>query len=338
MITKFNDAKNYCNIYFDCGLGLNHIPENAAFAVRDGEIVFKSIFPYNGIPVEEIIRKYDEIDIAIIEEIARSKYLSSLQIYQLLCLRGFNVQRDKVRKKINKMLRHRVLTEYEIKSSEVERGIRAYAVDYKGFQVALQNGVTFHKGNCYIGERKRAELDMYDDSEDIKRILAGNMVVIGNLINGASVSRFGVMETLRTVQESPIIDGAIVRTAANIQIDESSILLYEVVRSTPHAMRKLADKICRYLKLIGNDNYTQNNCFGYTAVPQLVIVAESYEHAVKINSYLRSKGLCNEEDTILYTEDLFYMTATLQNLYELDINNNRKWYRLPNRMSEVKIA
>lgn len=48
-------------------------------------------------------------------------------------------------------------------------------------------------------------------------------------------------------QELPITDGCIIQTAANVQLDEKSILLYEVVRSTPHAMLKLTDKVLLHL-------------------------------------------------------------------------------------------
>ena len=139
------------------------------------------------------------------------------------------------------------------------------------------------------------------------------------------------METMRPSQELPITDGCIIRTAANIQLDEESILLYEVVRSTPHAMRRLADKLSRYYTLINDSRYCEDNYYGYTAVPQLVICGEGYEHCVKIDQYLRSRGLISETDSLLYTEDLFYVQQTLQTLYELDEAGNRTWYSLPER-------
>ena len=107
--------------------------------------------------------------------------------------------------------------------------------------------------------------------------------------------------------------------------------MYEVVRSTPHAMRKLADKVNRYYILINDRRYRENNYYGHEAVPQLVICGENYEHCVKIDQYLRSRGLINETDDLLYTEDLFYVRQTLQTLYELDETGNRTWYSLPDR-------
>lgn len=85
----------------------------------------------------------------------------------------------------------------------------------------------------------------------------------------------------------------------------------------------------RYYTLINDERYRENNYYGHEAVPQLVICGESYEHYVKIDQYLRRRGLISETDSLLYTEDLFYVQQTLQTLYELDEEGNRTWYSLP---------
>ena len=96
-------------------------------------------------------------------------------------------------------------------------------------------------------------------------------------------------------------------------------------------MRKLADKVNRYYTLINDSRYREDNYYRHEVVPQLVICGENYEHCVKIDRYLRSRGLISETDGLLYTEDLFYVRQTLQNLYELDEAGNRTWYSLPER-------
>ena len=292
---------NYSNRAFDFGFRADHIPDIPVYAAREGEEVFMTVLPFNGVPVEEIEESFDAVDYAVVEELGRSKYFSSLQIYQFVGLRGFTVQRHGVRNRLNKMMKLRVIREYELKTTEAERGLKVY------------------------------ELDAFDTAEDIKRILVGNMISLASLMNGVACERFGIMETMRPAQELPITDGCIIRTAANIQLDEGSILLYEVVRSTPHAMRKLADKVNRYYTLINDSRYREDNYYRHEVVPQLVICGENYEHCVKIDRYLRSRGLISETDGLLYTEDLFYVRQTLQNLYELDEAGNRTWYSLPER-------
>lgn len=328
---KFNDAVNYSSRAFDFGFRADHIPDIPVYAAREGEDVFMTVLPFNGMPVEEIEESFDAVDFAVVEELGRSKYLSSLQIYQFIGLRGLTVQRQGIRNRLNKMMKLRVVREYELKTPETERGLKVYDLDYKGSQIASHRGVLFHKGNRYLSNTKKQELDAFDTAENIKRILVGNMISLSSLMNGVACERFGIMETMRPTQELPITDGCILRTAANIQLDEESILLYEVVRSTPHAMRKLADKVSRYYTLINDSRYRENNYYGHEAVPQLIICGESYGHCVKIDQYLRRRGLISETDSLLYTEDLFYVQQTLQTLYELDEAGNRSWYSLPER-------
>lgn len=332
-IEKFNDSVNYRNRSFNYGFRADSVPDIPIYASREHEKVFRTVFPFNGMPVEEIMESFDIVDFAMVEELGRSKYLSLLQIYQFISLRGLTVQRQGIRHRLNKMLNLRVVREYELKPPEADGGLKVYDLDYKGFQIALQRGVLFHMGNRYLSNTQKQELNAFDKAEDIKRILVGNMISLAVLMNGVSCDRFGIMETMRPALEIPITDGCIIRTAANIQLDKESILLYEVVRSTPHAMRKLADKVSRYYTLINSSRYRDNNYYGHESVPQLVICGESYEHCVKIDQYLRSRDLINETDILLYTEDLFYVQQTLQNLYELDESENQTWYSLPKQQT-----
>ena len=223
---KFNDIVNYSNRAFDYGFRADHIPDIPVYAVREGEEVFMTVLPFNGVPVEEIEESFDAVDFAVVEELGRSKYLSSLQIYQFVGLRGLCVQRKGVRNRLNKMMKLRVIREHELKTPGAERGLKIYDLDYKGFQIARQRGVLFHMGNRYLSNTKKQELDAFDTAEDIKRILVGNMISLACLMNGVVCERFGIMETMRPAQELPITDGCIIRTAANIQLDEESILLY----------------------------------------------------------------------------------------------------------------
>lgn len=330
-IERYNDSANYSNTSFDFGFKTGHMPDKPVYAAHEKEGVFVTMLPYNGVPAEQIEKTFDAVDFAMIEEIGRSKYLSSLQVYQFVRLRGLFVSRGGIRNRLNKMLKLRVIREYEMKAADACRGLKAYDLDFKGFQMARRRGVVFNKGNQYLGNRKKQELGEFDTAEDIKRVLVGNMIVLAGLMNQAAFDRFGIMETMRLAQELPVTDGCILRTAANVQLDEESILLYEVVRSTPHAMCKLADKVTRYYTLANDSRYLKNNYYGHAAVPQLVICGESYEHCVKIDQYLRSEDLICEKDSLLYTNDLLYVRQTLQSLYELDEEGHRTWYSLPAR-------
>lgn len=166
--TVFNNAESYT--HSELVETVESVPEKAAFAVREGEYIVPTLLPKEYTEVEEIVSKIDELDLAIVEEVARSKYLNSLQIYELVSLRGFSVQRGHLRKRILKLMRYRVIRENIIKSPDVERGIRYYELDAKGYVIAKDRGVIFHIGNYYMSYSKRVEQGKFDSPSDIKRI------------------------------------------------------------------------------------------------------------------------------------------------------------------------
>lgn len=337
--TVFNNAESYT--HSELVETVESVPEKAAFAVREGEYIVPTLLPKEYTEVEEIVSKIDELDLAIVEEVARSKYLNSLQIYELVSLRGFSVQREHLRKRILKLMRYRVIRENIIKSPDVERGIRYYELDAKGYVIAKDRGVIFHIGNYYMSYSTRVEQGKFDSPSDIKRILCGNQIVTHMLINNIKLDGFGIMETFCVENEDGLVtDGAILRTAANIKIDNDSVLAYEVVRDNTEGYIKLADKVERYYTLLHNKNYLIANHHGDTSFPQLVICGESTEHNKKIAEFLKDKGLWREENPILFTEDLLNIKDSAKSIYEIK-GNELIWYCLPlknQKKTEEKVS
>lgn len=339
--TIFNIPETYAK-RVDMEIGTT-MPQNAVFAVKEGEFIVPTIMPSEYTPVEELERMFDDVDMAVIEEVARSKYLNSLQIYELLSLRGFLIQRDRLTKRLNKLKKYRVIRENTIKLPETEHGLRYYELELKGYVIAKNRGCIFHKGNRYISYMKRVELGLVDLPSDVKRVLCGNQIVIHMLINNIKMQRFGILETYCAKNEEGLVtDCSILRTAANIKIDANSILAYEVVRDNPEGYEKLADKIDRYYTLLHNENYLLSNHHDDREFPQLVICGQSFDHNKRIVDFLKKKGLWSDEDTILFTEDLLNIRDSARSIYEIK-GNERVWYRLPvsyvgDRSEDIKYA
>ena len=325
--SRLNDPKMYQN----CDKKNLMLPAASvpAFAVQEGERVCHSLVPFNQMPFDEIYGQMDMVDIAITEEVARSKYLTSLQIYEYLGLRGIYVKRDRIRKKIVRLMKMRVIQEKSLNRPVKECGLRYYGLDVKGYQIAKELGVTFHMGNRYLSFRKMEETGTGMAAKDVKRILAGNQIVLGLLLSGAKMERFGIMETLRVDMEFDDQEECILRTAAIVKVDAESVLAYEVARDCAEAYEKLADKVRRYYKLVHNEQYLSASYHGDRAFPQLVICGESLEHNQKIVNYLKSAELWNEEDTILFTEDLLNMGDSLRSIYAIGEDGRICWYSLP---------
>ena len=80
----YNDAKNYNNRMFDFGFNAETAPTKNVLGVIENEKVTMVEYPFNGIGVRKIMKGFDAVDFAIVEELGRSKYLSSIQIYQYI--------------------------------------------------------------------------------------------------------------------------------------------------------------------------------------------------------------------------------------------------------------
>lgn len=326
--TKWNDPKNYTRMTAE--LAEFAVPENPIFAARADEHIEHSFVQHCLTSVEELHDFLDATDIAIIEAIAVAKYLNSLQIFEYITLRGFDVARPRLRKRILKLMKYRVIQENEIVVVNAEHGLKYYELDYFGYMLAMESGVNFHMGNRYVSYSKRKEKGMSDDTPcDVKRILVGNQIILNLLMCNTQMQRFGIMETMRASNLEQAGGNCMIRTAANVRIDDESVLVYEVVRDTSDSYEKLMNKIERYYSLVNNKEYLASNYHGDHAYPQMIICGESFEHNIKIAEYLRENGMWSKEDTILFTEDLLNMKRTLVSIYALLDDNSQIWYALP---------
>ena len=185
-------------------------------------------------------------------------------------------------------------------------------------------------GNRYVSFSKRREKGMPDDTAcDVKRILVGNQIILNLLMSNTQMERFGIMETMRATDLEQAGSSCMIRTAANVKIDSTSVLAYEVVRDTPDSYEKLMSKLERYYSLIHSETYLDSNYHGDASYPQMIICGESRDHNIKIAEYLRANGMWSEENTILFTEDLLNMKRSLVSIYALADDNSQMWYALP---------
>lgn len=317
--TKLNDPNTYSRITPE--LEEMPIPAHTIFNVAENEKIKRSYVQSRTTTLQELRILLDEEDITIVETIAASKYLTSLQIFEYITLRGLDVKREKLRKHLLKLMKYRVIQESMLLQPGCVKGIMYYELNYLGFLLS-KNGIDFHKGIQFTGISKN------DDPSHIKRILVGNQIILNLLMSNTVMERFGVMETMR-----PIIEGSVennlIRTAVYVHIDEDSVLAYDVVRDTEEGYLKILDKVNRYYQLIHNQDYLISNFHHDIVYPQLIICGESYEHNVKILNLLKDSNVYNDEDPILFTEDLLNLRRSPVSIYELGEDNKQIWYSLP---------
>ncbi len=317
--TKLNDPNTYSRITPE--LEEMPIPAHTIFNVAENEEIKRSYVQSRTTTLQELRILLDEEDIIIVETIAASKYLTSLQIFEYITLRGLDVKRENLRKHLLKLMKYRVIQESMLLQPGCVKGIMYYELNYLGFLLS-KNGIDFHKGIQFTGISKS------DDPCRIKRILVGNQIILNLLMSNIVMERFGVMETMR-----PIVEGSVgnilIRTPVYVRIDQNSVLAYDVVRDKEEGYLKILDKVNRYYELLHNQDYLNSNFHGDQVYPQLIICGESYAHNVKIRKLLKESNLYNDEDPILFTEDLLNLRRSPVSIYELGEDNKQIWYSLP---------
>ncbi|MGN8857212.1 hypothetical protein ACTNCB_10840 [Catenibacterium mitsuokai] len=317
--TKLNDPNTYSRITPE--LEEMPIPAHTIFNIVENEEIKRSYVQSRTTTLQELRILLDEEDITIVETIAASKYLTSLQIFEYITLRGLDVKREKLRKHLLKLMKYRVIQESMLLQPGCVKGIMYYELNYLGFLLS-KNGIDFHKGIQFTGISKS------DDPSHIKRILVGNQIILNLLMSNTVMERFGVMETMRPIVEGSV-ENNLIRTAVYVRIDEDSVLAYDVVRDTEEGYLKILDKVNRYYQLIHNQDYLISNFHHDIVYPQLIICGESYEHNVKILNLLKDSNVYNDEDPILFTEDLLNLRRSPVSIYELGEDNKQIWYSLP---------
>lgn len=144
----YNDPKMYRH---NCAEMENlPIASTPVFALREEEKINHTFVGYCNSSLEDIKPTLDDTDIAIIEEVARSKYLTSLHVYEYLGLRGIDVKRPRLRKRMLKLMKLRLIQENEIVIPEAVHGVKYYELDVMGYFIAKEQGVKFNRGNMYL--------------------------------------------------------------------------------------------------------------------------------------------------------------------------------------------
>lgn len=327
--TKWNNPENYKRVTTELLPKETVLPKTSIFALRKKDQLKHYYVQPCETTIEMLHERLDTIDIAIVETIATVKQVTLPQLYAYITLKSFDVTLTDFSERINTLLIYRVIQANDIVHSHEDNGLRYYELDYFGYQLALANGLPFHAGNRYISySNRKANGLLLDTACDVKRILVGNQIILNLLINQAPMKRFGIMETFRCTDVLYGENHCLVRTTANVCIDDTSMLAYDVVRDTPTSYENLKDKIVRYYSLIHNTAYLESNYYNFTSYPQLVICGESLEHNIKIADYLRANGLWSKDDTILFTEDLLNMNHSLVSIYALEDDNSQTWYAI----------
>jgi len=265
------------------------------FAMRENEIkVFGGKDGYASI--DQVVFKIDmgyinELHFQIMEIINDFEFITSRQIFQMLERNGASLKsQDKLNKKLEDMIKSKIITRYYFSSDEGKGIYRVYCLDKIGKYLLNSRGI-------------KTTWQPTDNTKPVymlKRRLAGNQVIIAYMQKVAAYKSFDLNPIMfakrQNIKFTPS-GGSVTLIKNDIKVD----FVFEVVRKNPGWEEKFMEKIKLYEEFY--DNYQAKDC-GFDKKPQLVIIGEDDEHLIEIFKAVKKIKAELKGIEIYYSTDL----------------------------------
>ena len=265
------------------------------FAMRENEIkVFDGKDGYASI--DQVVFKIDmgyinELHFQILEIINDFEFITSRQIYQMLTHKGIEVKsQDKLNKKLEDMIKSKIITRYYFSSDEGKGIYRIYCLDKIGKYLLNSRGI---KTNWQPTDNTKPVYML-------KRRLAGNQVIIAYMQKVAAYRSFALNPMLYAKRQNTRFQpsgGQVTVVKDDIKVD----FIFEVVRRNPGWEEKFMEKMKLYEEFYAN--YQAKDC-GFDKRPQLVLIAEDDEHLIELFKNIKRINVDLKGIEIYFSTDL----------------------------------
>jgi hypothetical protein len=273
------------------------------FAMRENEIkVFDGKDGYASI--DRVVNKIDmgvinELHFQILEIVNDFGFITSRQIYQILRMKGEDLKsQDKLNKKLEDLIKTKVITRYYFESSEGKGIYRVYCLDKNGKYLLQSRGI-------------KTEWQITDNTKPvymIKKRLAGNQAIIAYMQKVSAFRGYVVNVNLFAKRQNTKFNasgGQVILVKNDIKVD----IIFEVVRRNPGWEEKFMEKMKLYENFY--KNYQAKDC-GFDKKPQLIIIGEDDDHLVEIfKNFMRVQAEL-EGIEVFYTTDLKQLEDSLE--------------------------
>lgn len=265
------------------------------FAMRENEIkVFDGKDGYASI--DQVVFKINmgyigEVHFQIMEIINEFEFITSRQIYQMLAIKGIEIKsQDKLNKKLEDMIKSKIITRYYFSSDEGKGIYRVYCLDKVAKYLLNSRGI---KTNWQPTDNTKPVYML-------KRRLAGNQAIIAYMQKVAAFKGFVINPIMFAKRQNIKFQpsgGQVVLVKNDIKVD----FVFEVVRRNPGWEEKFMEKMKLFEEFYAN--YQAKDC-GFDKKPQLVIVGEDDEHLIEIFKAVKKIKVELNGIEIYYTTDL----------------------------------
>ena len=296
--------------------------EVSPFAIREGEIkVFDGKDGY--VSMNQIINKINlghitDIHFQILEIVNEFEFITSRQIYQLLQIKGIEIKsQDKLNKKLEQLIKTKILTRYYFHSEDGKGIYRIYCLEKMGKYLLNSRDV----------ECKWQPTDNVKPVALIKKRLAGNQTLLAYLRKVKAFDSYIVKPqlTAKTLAKPFKASGGSVKLTKN---NKSISFLFEVVRREEDWENKLVEKMRLYQDFY--DNFVPGDS-GFPIMPQLIFVCEDEKHTAETFKIIVTKGLEISKIKLYFTTDLRQNKESLEDtLIEFKLDENTNKYKVAN--------
>ena len=291
--------------------------EVSPFAIREGEIkVFDGKDGY--VSMNQIINKINlghitDIHFEILEIVNEFEFITSRQIYQLLQIKGIDVKsQDKLNKKLEQLIKTKILTRYYFHSEDGKGIYRIYCLEKMGKYLLNSRDI----------ECKWQPTDNVKPVSLIKKRLAGNQTLLAYLRKVKAFDSYVVKPALtaKTIGKQFKATGGSVKLTKN---NKSISFLFEVIRREDDWKNKLVEKMRLYQDFY--DNFIPGDS-GFSIIPQLIFICEDEKHTAEAFKIIVTKGLEISKIKLYFTTDLRQNKESLEDTlieFKLDEATNK---------------
>ena len=291
--------------------------EVSPFAIREGEIkVFDGKDGY--VSMNQIINKINlghitDIHFEFLEIVNEFEFITSRQIYQLLQIKGIDVKsQDKLNKKLEQLIKTKILTRYYFHSEDGKGIYRIYCLEKMGKYLLNSRDI----------ECKWQPTDNVKPVSLIKKRLAGNQTLLAYLRKVKAFDSYVVKPTLtaKTIGKQFKATGGSVKLTKN---NKSISFLFEVIRREDDWKNKLVEKMRLYQDFY--DNFIPGDS-GFSIIPQLIFICEDEKHTAEAFKLIVTKGLEISKIKLYFTTDLRQNKESLEDTlieFKLDEATNK---------------
>ena len=281
--------------------------------MREGEIkVFDGKDGY--VSMNQILQKINlgqinDIHFKIIELVNKFEFLTSRQILQLLEIEKIEIDnQEKLNKKLDQLIKCKILTRYYFTSKEGNSIYRIYALEKMGKYLLNSREI----------ESKWQPSDNAKPVDMMKKKLAGNQLVIAYMRKVKAFKSYTLKPEIKAK-----MNGKIFKPIAKISFDYSNKnidFVYEVIRRENGYEKKLLERMNLWKDFYENFIPGDSN---FNSIPQLVFLCEDNKHMAEVFKILTINKIKIDKINYYYTTDLKQNEETLEkSLYDFVYENN----------------